>query len=106
MARFCLTCLKMFVGSSGSYCPEHRKQREKARNAARPWYNAEWQRLSKAAREAEPWCHFELPDGTVCGTPDDLTVDHINPRSLSDGVRVWCRFHNSQAGGTMKGNRD
>ncbi len=95
--RFCLTCSKGFVGT-GSYCEAHRKQREKDRNAARPWYNAEWQRISKAAREAEPWCHFVTPDGLICAATADLTVDHVKARSLEAGVVVLCRTHNSSLG--------
>ena len=57
-------------------------------------YDAEWRKLSKAAREAQPWC-------SICKSTKDLTADHIQP--LADGglsvwsnVQVLCRRCNSR----------
>lgn len=47
-------------------------------------YGPEWQRLSRAVREEQPWCG-------KCGTMRDLSVDHVIPGSLDAGVRVLCR---------------
>jgi hypothetical protein len=44
-------------------------------------YNPQWARLSRAARAAHPFC-------SVCGTQEDLTLDH-------ETGTVQCRAHNS-----------
>lgn len=63
-------------------------------------YGAAWQRLSKRARAAQPFC-------TDCGTPEDLTADHSEETwkrveagkvlRLQD-VDVVCRRCNSERG--------
>lgn len=59
-------------------------------------YNYEWQKMSKLARQLQPWC-------TKCGTDRDLTADHI--LSLAEGglntldnISVLCRKCNSSKG--------
>ena len=87
--RLCLTC---GAPTTDTRCDACRRVRESARNARRPWYSTEWRRLSKAARQSQPWC-------TQCGATDDLTVDHVVPRSLDGWVVVLCRSCNSSKGG-------
>jgi excisionase family DNA binding protein len=56
---------------------------------AQKGYGASWQRLSRLARQRQPWCTF-------CGSTQDLVADHINPATrgrpltLAD-VQVLCR---------------
>jgi 5-methylcytosine-specific restriction protein A len=59
-------------------------------------YDAEWRKLSKAARAAQPWC-------SICKSTKDLTADHI--QALADGglsvwsnIQVLCRKCNSRKG--------
>jgi len=60
-------------------------------------YDYQWAKLSRAMREAHPYCK-------QCGTTKDLTVDHIIP--LADGgprlepsnLQVLCRRCNSRKG--------
>ena len=40
-------------------------------------YDAEWRKLSKAARDAQPWC-------SICKSTKDLTADHI--QALADVI--------------------
>lgn len=88
-ARPCLTCQR--PTRNGSRCPTCESQRQAKRNASRAHYKGEWQAISRAAREAQPWC-------SVCGATTDLTTDHITAASLADGVMVLCRKHNSSKG--------
>jgi 5-methylcytosine-specific restriction endonuclease McrA len=65
---------------------------------AQKGYGSRWQRLSKLARQRQPWCTF-------CGSTTDLVADHIKPATrgrpltLAD-VQVLCRRCNGS-----KGNR-
>lgn len=52
-----------------------------------PTYDHHWQQLSKAARQAQPWC--SIPG---C-TNRRLEVDHVHPADLSAGVQVLCVEH-------------
>ena len=58
--------------------------------------NAKWKRLSKKLRKLSPFCE-------ICGTSDDLTVDHIvrvhdRPEWTyePDNCRILCRYHNGK----------
>lgn len=88
MKRPCIECGTV---ADGTRCTRCRKARERARNAARPHYDSTWRRISAAARRAQPWC-------TRCHATEDLTVDHVDPRSLSAGVQVLCRVCNAVKG--------
>jgi 5-methylcytosine-specific restriction endonuclease McrA len=64
---------------------------------AQKGYGASWQRLSRLARQRQPWCTF-------CGSTRDLVADHINPAArgrhaltLAD-VQVLCRRCNGSKG--------
>jgi hypothetical protein len=59
-----------------------------------------WRALSVKARKQQPWC-------LDCRTHDDLTADHIVPKSIApelvhaiENIAVRCRSHNSQRGNT------
>ena len=78
--------------SPGSRCDEHKHpQPAKLSREARGYDNA-WRTLSKRARQLQPWCSH-------CGTPDDLTCDHLQwpARTLKD-VDVLCRPCNARKG--------
>jgi 5-methylcytosine-specific restriction protein A len=80
----------------GSRCPRHDRQHRP--NANQRGYTYRWQQLVARAIDAQPWC-------SACGATEDLTGDHIHPRSKGgqatiENVRVLCRSCNSR-----KGNR-
>ena len=63
-------------------------------------YGSRWQRLSRRARELQPFC-------TDCGSPDDLTADHTEQawKRYDEGktirlqdIDVVCRDCNSSRG--------
>jgi 5-methylcytosine-specific restriction protein A len=87
--RSCVVCGEV---TAGSRCPEHEIVRTPKPNATERGYNAAWFRLSRRARQLQPWC-------SVCGTKDDLTGDHLRwpARTIKD-VDVLCRSHNSKRG--------
>ncbi len=65
-------------------CPEHTVARRRGQRQ---------QRISKRMRAAQPWC-------TYCGSPNDLTIDHIVPLSQGgsnavDNLTVACRRCNT-----------
>jgi 5-methylcytosine-specific restriction endonuclease McrA len=85
----CLVC-----GTPGpdSWCGEHRPIRPRRKTQ----YNRAWNKLSRAARAAQPWCSVPGCLST------DLTADHVIPLGkggelLPDpmDVVVLCRSHNS-----------
>lgn len=75
MARRCLEPGCQQLAERDPRCPTHQKAYR------RRLYGGSWERYSKARRAAGEPC-------SVCGTYDDLTVDH------STGT-VMCRTHNS-----------
>lgn len=79
-------------------CVKHRlKSAPKDREAHAAYANrSKWRRLSKKLRKLSPFCE-------VCGTSDDLTVDHIvrvhdRPEWTyePDNCRILCRYHNGK----------
>lgn len=57
-----------------------------------------WRRLSARLRRRQPWCSW-------CGSPRDLTVDHIVPQAerpdlawTESNLQVLCRTCNSRKG--------
>ena len=59
-------------------------------------YTNDWLRLVAQAIREQPWC-------SVCGGTEDLTGDHIVPRSRGgsstrENLRVLCRGCNSRKG--------
>lgn len=70
------------------YCTAHRT------TTTQRGYDYQWQKVSKAARAAQPWC-------SRCRATTDLTVDHVIPLAQGgDGrmVTVLCRSCNSKKG--------
>lgn len=98
MLRPCLDCgTPTEAGSRCAECaPAARVDRRRGRKRERR--SSAWDRLSKRARRAQPWC-------SECGSTDDLTADHVVP--LADGgpmlpgpagVAVLCRSCNARKG--------
>ncbi len=65
-------------------------------SAAQRGYDYRWTQLSKRTRRNSPFCE-------LCGSTNDLVVDHIIPISEDPSLRleplncrVLCRTHNSQ----------
>lgn len=78
--RTCIDCGARYR-TGDSRCRPCELARHRKRNASRTQYQGAWRKTSAAARRAQPWC-------SVCGTPNDLTLDHEH------GV-VECRSCNS-----------
>src|SRR5699024_6893663 len=83
-------------------CAEHRLKSTPEDREAHPAYanRSQWRRFSKKLRKLSPFCE-------ICGTSDDLTVDHIvrvqdRPEWTyePDNCRILCRFHNGSISGT------
>src|SRR5699024_1470265 len=79
-------------------CAKHRlKSAPKDREAHAAYANrSKWRRFSKKLRKLSPFCE-------ICGTSDDLTVDHIvrvhdRPEWTyePDNCRILCRYHNGK----------
>lgn len=81
--------------TEGTRCVEHERAYQRAREArpSRRVYDGSWDRQSRAARAAEPWCHRVKADGSICGATTDLTTDH-------ETGTVECRPCNSSHRGT------
>ena len=102
LRRPCITCGE---SCEGARCAAHRRPDRRPSPRDRG-YDAAWVRLSKRARELQPWCSH-------CGTDQDLTLDHL--RSLARGgqrrnlrlsdVQVLCRSCNSRAASTAASQR-
>lgn len=83
------SCLGCGTPTSGTRCPACTSAKKAIKNrSTRHVYDAAWVKLSRQARAEHPWC-------ARCGATDDLTVDHVAPRSLEAGVQVLCRSCNS-----------
>lgn len=102
----CLTCGEPTRGSRCEDCSKSsenmriRKHTTKKQTSKERGYDSRWKRLSKRARELQPF--YE-----ICGTTEDLQGDHLPiawerhekglPIRLSD-IRVLCGYHNREAG--------
>ncbi len=106
MKKICTVCRRTYQQRRrGVYrCDECQAAWESERNATRPQYGPEWERLARAAIAAEPWCHW--PGGCAhadAGTAaNPFTGDHIVPVAERpdlalepSNVTVLCRRHNS-----------
>lgn len=90
--RPCLDCGTLT--SEGNRCELHRKaavNRWRAMRGPSPYMDPAWKKLSATLRLKRPWCE-------VCGTREDLTVDHLDPISKGGPLlapehrlRVVCR---------------
>lgn len=87
--RPCLICGS--PSANGSRCATHAVVRDRPSSSRQGWDRA-WQRLSRLARERQPWCSW-------CGATEDLTGDHLRwPAESLDDVQVLCRSCNSRKG--------
>ena len=100
MKRPCLDCGQL---SDAHRCPPHLeawKSNQAKYLASRRGttsergYGSAWQRLSRQAIAARPWCAY-------CGATTNLTADHITPLALggtsdASNVQVLCRSCNSR----------
>lgn len=112
MKTICSDCGTAYEMDGVGTCDECRPQRDYAyehkNHVARIYrgsrhergYDNEWARLSKRARDKQPWC-------SDCGRPDDLTTDHSvtawERRAAGKSIRlrdvdVVCRSCNSVRG--------
>ena len=91
-------CLDCGTPARGSRCPRHQRGRGRRRGTpAQRGYGPAWRKLTPQAIRGQPWC-------SACGTTEDLTVDHRDPRTkgrrdlaLAE-VDVLCRSCNSRKG--------
>lgn len=107
MLKPCIDCGQPAPGSRCTECKVERARAGYVRAAdrrgttAERGYGSRWRRLSERARARQPWC-------SVCGTSEDLTVDHLVPLAaggprhprLGD-VIVLCRSCNSRKGARL-----
>ena len=72
-------CPAAAMATRNGRCDDCRRRQQNARNSrpARAIYSGDWPAISRAAREAQPWCG-------KCYTDRDLTLDH-------GGAGVLCR---------------
>lgn len=78
---------------AGSYCPRCTP------TTSERGLGATHARHARACIARQPWC-------TYCGSTDDLTADHVTPRSLggtaqSANLVTACRRCNSERGGKL-----
>lgn len=99
MLKPCADCGEL---SEANRCDKHKLKRGPKTNTNHVAYknNAKWKRLSKKLRKMSPHCE-------ICGTSDDLTIDHIirvvdRPELAYevDNCRVLCRHHNGKLANT------
>lgn len=94
------TCIECGVISTTARCPAHqapaRPKKKTNTNHAAFKNNTRWKKFSKRLRRLSPHCE-------MCGTSDDLTVDHIvrvtdRPEWTYeiDNCRVLCRRDNGR----------
>lgn len=109
MRQPCIECGELYeLDGRTAHCdrcrpkPDERHQPNRKRRGTRHQrgYDNDWARLSKRARELQPWC-------SDCGTTDDLTADHSTTawqrRAAGKTIRlrdidVVCRVCNSERG--------
>ncbi|WP_432791740.1 HNH endonuclease signature motif containing protein [Brevibacterium sp. K11IcPPYGO002] len=91
----CVECGEL---SEKNRCSRHKLKHspKTTRSHAADFNRSKWRRLSQKLRKASPFCE-------VCGTSDDLTVDHIvrvvdRPEWTyePDNCRILCRYHNGK----------
>lgn len=100
--RHCLEpgCVRL---TTGTRCTVHEAQRQRRRNAKRTHYGHTWQVTSAqllAAHRATygNWCPGAADLEHQAHYTADLTVDHVQNRTLQGGLRVLCRSANSRKG--------
>jgi 5-methylcytosine-specific restriction protein A len=93
-------CLDCGVPTPGTRCPTHTRQHDQQRNATRTHYRGDWPALARAVVAQHRATHGDwCPGWAVPPHPaTDLTCDHVDPRSLTSGLRVLCRACNGRRG--------
>ena len=99
MKRFKSPCLYCGILSRGSTCKDCLNAiaaRDPKRAERNKRYNSEWHRLSRLARQMQPWC-------SRCGSRNDLTADHIlslanGGNNVLENIMILCRKCNSSKG--------
>lgn len=78
--------------SPTSRCEAHAYPERVKPSATKRGYDEAWSKLSKRARELQPWC-------SSCGATEDLTGDHLRwPAKTLRDVDVLCRGCNARKG--------
>jgi len=90
----CLYCGVLSRGSACKQCLNAIQSRDPKRKNRK--YDYEWNKLSKLARQIQPWC-------SRCGSKKDLTADHIlsianGGQNTLENIMVLCRKCNSSKG--------
>ena len=96
MKKFYSPCLYCGILSRGGTCKDcinTIQSRDPKRAERNKQYNSEWHRLSRLARQIQPWC-------SRCGSKKDLTADHIlslanGGTNILENIMVLCRRCNS-----------
>lgn len=92
----CLYCGTLSRGSVCRDCLSAIQARDPKRRERNKQYDHEWNRLSRLARQLQPWC-------SRCGSKNDLTADHIlslanGGSNILENIMVLCRRCNSSKG--------
>lgn len=90
-------CIECGTPSPQSRCRTHRtKDTRRRKGKGESAYDPVWRALSRRARRDSPWC-------VECGAVDDLTSDHLIPKSIApelvhaiENIAVRCRPCNSR----------
>lgn len=97
--KVCINCGDLADGTRCETCHAERQQRvsQQRGGATARGYTRTWGKQAARVKRQQPAC-------AVCGTTEDLTVDHITPKTLGgtdkpDNLRTLCRRHNSAKGG-------
>ena len=96
MKKFYSPCIYCGVLSRGSTCKQclySIQARDPKRRQRNKQYDSEWNRLSRLARQMQPWC-------SRCKSTKDLTADHIlslanGGSNILENIIVLCRSCNS-----------
>lgn len=97
--RPCLDC-PVIAQPGHARCPDHERKHQHDRNTRRTHYHGDWPRIAAQAVVAHraqhgDWCPgWHRPPHPAT----DLTCDHVDPTTLTEGVRVLCRSCNARRG--------
>jgi len=92
----CLYCGVLARGGTCKDCLNAIQSKDPKRRERNKKYNYEWNKISRLARQIQPWC-------SRCGSQKDLTADHIlslanGGNNILENVMVLCRRCNSSKG--------
>ena len=96
--KVCIDCGDL---ADGTRCPTCRAELDRRIGQQRGGaqargYTRQWQNRAAKVKRQQPTC-------AVCGTTEDLTVDHVVPKNAGGtddlgNLRTLCRRHNSSKG--------